>query len=137
MVNSTTRKAHILSVGQGLADQRRLSACLPESRWRVDHASCVHSACKLLASTAYDAIISEIRLRDGRWTALRGCGSAAPIIIASDCIDARLWAEALSQGAYDVLVKPFNTEELLHVVQNACLRRLLKTPADVSQPAFR
>jgi DNA-binding response OmpR family regulator len=37
---------------------------------------------------------------------------APPLIVTSRLADERLWAEALNLGAYDVLAKPFDPQEL-------------------------
>ena len=38
------------------------------------------------------------------------------LIVTSRLADERLWAEALSLGAYDVLAKPFDPEEVVRIV---------------------
>lgn len=125
MPNGKPRKTHVLSVGQSLPDRRRLSACLPEGRWQLNHASSVRSGIDMLSSVGYDAVISEILLPDGPWTGLRAAGCRCPsIIVVADGTDLRVWSDAISQGAYDILVKPYNTDELLYVLQSASLRRL-------------
>lgn len=137
MMNGRTWQTHVLTVGQTLADRRRLSACLPEGRWQVHHASAVRAAIDMLRSIDYDAVITEILLPDGPWTELRDAGSSCPIIVAANSVDARVWADALAQGAYDVLVKPYNTEELLYVLQSACLRRVQAARSELLPTALR
>ena len=92
----------------------------------------------MLLSTDYDAVMSEILLPDGPWTELRDASSRCPpIIVSAGCVDARVWADALAQGAYDVLVKPYNTEELLYVLQSACLQRVHAVRSEQSPSIFR
>ena len=73
------------------------------------------------------AVISDVNLPDGNWLELRerleAVASRLPLIVTTDNLDAPLWAEALSHGAYDVLLKPFQPEEVLYVIHTACLHR--------------
>ena len=50
----------------------------------------------------------------------------AVFILATAAIDRQAWADALYLGAYDVVVKPFQIEEVLHVIRTTYLssRRL-------------
>jgi DNA-binding response OmpR family regulator len=43
------------------------------------------------------------------------------LIVTSRLADEQLWAEALNLGAYDVLAKPFDTEEVIRVLSLAWL----------------
>jgi len=43
------------------------------------------------------------------------------LIVTSRLADDRLWAEALNLGAYDVLAKPFNRDEVLRSLSLAWL----------------
>jgi len=40
--------------------------------------------------------------------------------VADRLADDRLWAEVLNLGAYDLLIKPFDTQEVLRTVGLAC-----------------
>jgi len=48
------------------------------------------------------------------------CGSKPPLIVVDRLADDALWAEVLNLGGYDVLVKPFDEKEVLHVLTMAC-----------------
>ena len=41
-------------------------------------------------------------------------------IVTSRLADERLWAEALNLGAWDVLAKPFEADEVIRIVSIAC-----------------
>jgi FixJ family two-component response regulator len=45
------------------------------------------------------------------------------LIVTSRLADEHLWAEALNLGAYDVLAKPFDQEEVIRVLSSAWLRK--------------
>ena len=48
--------------------------------------------------------------------------SPPALIVADRLADERLWAEVLNLGAYDLLNKPFDAKEVLHVLGHACRR---------------
>jgi DNA-binding NtrC family response regulator len=86
----------------------------------------VHSSKELLSQSEIDVVISDMDFPDGSWRDIarlseRVSEQPPAVIIATDVLEPRLWAEALSCGAYDVLAKPFNTREVLHVVRSAWL----------------
>ena len=59
----------------------------------------------------------------GAWQMMLEHISAFPdppvIVVTSRLADERLWAEALSLGAYDVLVKPFDAREVIRILSLA------------------
>ena len=69
-------------------------------------------------------VLCDASLRDGHWTKLLDRGYRLyrpPLFVAfSRSVDHRLWAEALSLGAYDVLEYPFVRELFLRVLGRAC-----------------
>jgi len=115
---------NVLAVGQSPRDRVALAACFRGARWQLLHADDVHAGIELLSGHTIHAVISDVNLPDGQWLDLRDRIEAGlshlPIIIATERLDASLWAEVLSHGGYDVLVKPFQPEEVLYVVQTAC-----------------
>lgn len=73
------------------------------------------------------AVISGVRLSDGHsWNDLlcemQKMECPPPLIVGDRLADERLWAEVLNLGGYDLLAKPFNAKEVLHVVSTACRR---------------
>lgn len=82
----------------------------------VDLAQRLDVARDFLAGAAYDLILLDLMLPDGRGIdllkALRSRGDATPVIIltAMDQVSARI--EGLNAGADDYVVKPFDLDEL-------------------------
>lgn len=82
----------------------------------VDLAQRLDAARDFLAGAAYDLILLDLMLPDGRGIdflkATRARGDATPVIIltAMDQVSARI--EGLNAGADDYLVKPFDLDEL-------------------------
>jgi len=70
-------------------------------------------------------IISDSSLPDGHcWKDVlvetQRMHQPLPLIVADRVADARLWGEVLNLGAYDLLTKPFDAEEVLYAVTTAC-----------------
>jgi DNA-binding response OmpR family regulator len=63
-------------------------------------------------------------LPDGDWQELWEHVRRRPdpplFIVSAPWTDARLWAEVLNLGAYDVLVKPYEPFEVARILQHAC-----------------
>ena len=76
-------------------------------------------ACKYGTAVA----ICERDLPDGDWKLVldrfEGLPSRPNLIVASRVADERLWAEVINHGGYDVLAKPFDPDEVRHVVFRA------------------
>jgi FixJ family two-component response regulator len=68
-------------------------------------------------------VICECDLEPGNWKDVLDEVLALPqppcVIVTSRLADDYLWAEALNVGAYDVLAKPFETEEVIRIVSSA------------------
>jgi two-component system OmpR family response regulator len=97
----------------------------------VDWAMRLDTAGEYLAVAAYDLLLLDLMLPDGRGQpflrALRGRGNTTPVIIltALDQISNRI--EGLNAGADDYLVKPFDLSELSARL-NAVARRYSGNP---------
>ncbi len=82
----------------------------------------------LISRQLLSVIICEACLPDGTdWkhvfeTTRRKEGGQPLFVVCSKHADDRLWAEALNFGAYDVLNKPFELEEVVRVVGFAARR---------------
>lgn len=128
---SYKRTCNVLSVSPIEADHLALCAILRESRsniethckWTVYAACSVESTAEVLSAQEIPVIVSEGKLHPGTWQELLQYISLLPdpplLIVASRLADERLWAEALNLGAWDVLAKPFDTEEVIRVVASA------------------
>lgn len=82
----------------------------------VDWVTRIDAAGDAMASAAYDLILLDLMLPDGRGIvflrALRAAGDATPIIILTALDQVLDRIEGLTAGADDYLVKPFDLDEL-------------------------
>ncbi len=121
----------ILSVSRSDADHAALCTILEHAipagewsyRWMVHPASGLGSAAGILAEQDVAIVISECNLFPDTWRTVLEYVSALPdpplLIVASRLADERLWAEALNLGAWDVLAKPFDKQEVRRVLATA------------------
>jgi two-component system response regulator PilR (NtrC family) len=118
----------ILFISGRPADARHLSQMLHSLPVDLDRAEDLEHACKLLDTNAYQVILTEADLPDGSWLdVLEAAGGFAyklPVIVTDPQADARLWAEVLNQGGYDLLTQPFYAPEVRRILGNAVNRGL-------------
>jgi DNA-binding NtrC family response regulator len=132
---SSEHTIKILSVSPSDVDHEALYEILqgPAPRlktnctWIVQPVASLASAAEALAREEIPIVICECNLPSGTWRRMLDVISlsAEPslLIVASRSADERLWAEALNLGAWDVLAKPFNADEVLRVLESAWRHR--------------
>lgn len=78
---------------------------------------------KLAGSASYDLVLTDTEFPDGSWRSLLefvlDSKAASEIIVSSRCGDEDLWAEVLQRGAYDLLVEPYEQQEVCRIVESA------------------
>jgi len=101
---------------------------LEREGFAVDRVATIADGLNALATTHFAAVVLDLGLPDGDGLsiiqALRGRGSATPVLILTARQSVRDRVKGLEQGADDYLAKPFAFEELV-----ARLRALLRRPA--------
>lgn len=119
-------RQRILFISGQKQDARRLSRMLNALPLTLDHAVDIRDARLMLRQQSYQVILTEASLPDGQWQDVLRLArehSQEPEVIVTDAqADARLWAEALNLGAYDLLIQPFREPEVRRILSNACSR---------------
>ena len=119
----------ILLVGGTERDKEYFRLLFPGPGWLVQSARSVRQAGRLLASLPIKVVLTERILQDGTWSDVLDIAAAGPwpppVIVGSHDADERMWAEVLSLGGYDVLLKPFEPTEAKRVVELAVRRRFV------------
>jgi DNA-binding NtrC family response regulator len=112
----------VLSISPNNEDRASLKGIL-ESDWTVVASSTVASALSLLREISIPIVICDCEITSGTWGEMLDDTSRFPdpplLIVTSRLADERLWAEALNLGAWDVLAKPFDADEVVRVVDIA------------------
>ena len=84
---------------------------------------CQQARALLRTRPAIELIITQVTLADGNWCDLfkylvdRSIHAIA--VVVSPQADERLWPEILWRGAYDLLVEPYKSDEVIRVVEGA------------------
>jgi len=94
-----------------------------KSDWTVIASSTVASALSVVREIPIPIVICDCDIAPGTWGEMLDHISLLPdpplFIVTSRLADEQLWAEALNLGAWDVLAKPFDADEVIRIVNVA------------------
>jgi len=115
----------VLAVSPFEDDHLFLRNIFSHSKWRISGVQCWREALDYLSERRTAVVICERDLPDSDWKKVLVELSSMPdsplLIVTSRSADDHLWAEVLNLGGYDVLMKPFETLEVVRVVSLAWL----------------
>lgn len=117
------RSSHILVVDDEISFCRMLEIILVDSGYKVTFdTSSVHAA-EAYKPGDFDLIISDIKMPEldglGLLQAIKEKDTHIPVLMITAYATVDMSIQALRQGAFDMLTKPFEPEELLSRVRNA------------------
>ena len=116
-------KGGILFISPSVEDARSLEDILNCVGISVRQATSYAMARKALEKESFSAVLTESRLPDGNWddvvTLVGKMRPGVAVVVADKLADARLWADGLQLGAYDLLAKPFYPGEVQRVIARA------------------
>ncbi len=121
---------HILVVDDELSMRELLEYMLSREGYRVSCAQNGRQAVSLVQENSYDLLLCDMRLGDlSGLEVLRACkqhhpGTVAIMISAYSSTETAV--EAMNQGAYDYVPKPFNKDELMDTVAKALKLRTVE-----------
>jgi DNA-binding NtrC family response regulator len=119
-------RSRILFISGHREDARSLSQMLQDLPLILDHVGSLQQARTKLQQEDYDAILTEAVVPDGSWLDVlhlaRECPRELEVVVTDPHADARLWAETLNLGVYDLLAQPFYQPEVSRILYNACCR---------------
>jgi DNA-binding NtrC family response regulator len=78
-------------------------------------------------------VVTDARLHDGDWRrvleiVVRG-RRKIEVVVCSRLGDPKLWLDVLEEGGYDVLVEPFEHEEVRRIIKAAAARSYMRSSA--------
>ena len=115
-------KAALLASAAG-EDRESLAGIFSQQGWTLYSTETLDAAVTFLRENPVPVLITERDLPAGNWkdlfTAAQRLPNAPLFIVASRLADDQLWAEVLNLGGHDVLSKPFQTDEVLWVLDSA------------------
>ncbi len=113
----------IMSISPHDADHWTLQEFLEPDR-KVVRASTLSSGLRLLRERSFATVVCSDEARPGSWRdvvqMLVDHPAPPNLIVTSRLADESMWAEALNLGAFDMLVKPFDLNEVRRVIAAAC-----------------
>ncbi len=93
---------------------------LGHTRWDILWHTNLEDALASFTEEHVDVVICDRELPDGDWKhvvrRVRTLNNAPAAIVTSLAWDDRLWADVRNQGGYDVLMKPYDGEEVLRTI---------------------
>ncbi len=115
----------ILAVFPAGEDRTVLDSMLRLSDWQLQFTQAFDEARVVLRTAPVGVLISDEHFPgDYNWKdllhELHEMPAPPPLIVTGRVGDSALWAEVLNLGGHDLLAKPFNAREVLHVVTTAC-----------------
>ncbi len=119
------RAVRVLAINAREEDQASLAHIFGCTKWTVHCVQGRYEALEFLQKSRMPVLLCDCQLPDGNWKDLLDDVAHLPdpplLIVTSLLADDCLWAEALNRGAYDVLAKPFEPEEVVRSVSLAWL----------------
>ncbi|WP_316348221.1 sigma-54 dependent transcriptional regulator [Desulfuromonas acetoxidans] len=123
-------KQRILVVDDEQSMREFLAIMLSREGYRVESASDGERACELLDTNVYDLILSDIRMPNLDGLSLlarvKEQGTDTTVIMMTAFSTTEQAVEAMKQGAFDYLTKPFKNDEIRLVIRNALQHRHLR-----------
>jgi two-component system response regulator PilR (NtrC family) len=114
---------HILVVDDELSMREMLEYLLTKQGYEVTCAESGHRAIELLNENRYDLMICDIRLGDitglDVLRASKAKNPATVVIMISAYVATEVAVEAMNEGAYDYVPKPFDNDEMKATIANA------------------
>ncbi len=137
----TTSDGHILVVDDERSMRELLEYMLTKMGYTVSLAENGNKAVAMIAESDYDLILCDIRLGDITGIevlrAAKQKNSQALVIMISAYASAETAVEAMNDGAYDYVPKPFDNEELSQTIANALDRKSLDVEREILEAELK
>ena len=109
--------SHILVVEDEAIIRQSVRRLLQRHNYEVTDVDSLHAA-KELDLSAFDLVISDLRLPGGMGTELLDKAGNTPVLIMTSYASLRSAVDAMKLGAVDYIAKPFDHEEMINAVKN-------------------
>src|SRR6266699_4831860 len=122
--------SRILLVCDDDSDTRRLRTLLLEAGFSLDCAKSMRAGCEAAKSGQFQVVVSAPRLKDGTWKRLTDIANHSAlrfeVVLWARSFDLREWAEALENGAFDVLDAVYELPRVVEAAKCALWAAYLK-----------
>lgn len=134
-MNMTTKTSHILVVDDELSMRELLEIMLTKEGYKISCAENGKTAVSMLEKKKFDMLLCDIRLGDiTGLEVLKAAKANHPdtiVIMISAYATAETAVEAMNDGAYDYVPKPFDTDELKKTISNALKIKSLEKEKEI------
>lgn len=114
---------YILLIEDDVTFSEMLKHFLERHKYVVDVSYNIQNASSLLKKQHYDLVFTDLRLPDGDGIAMlkqiKKSNSQIPVVLMTSYAEVSTAVQAMKQGAFDYISKPFNPDEVLEVISNA------------------
>ncbi|CCK80351.1 sigma-54-dependent transcriptional regulator [Desulfobacula toluolica] len=132
---------HILVVDDEISMREFLDVLLSKEGYKVSDAGSGKQAIKMIQKNGYDLVLSDIRLGDMvGLDVLKEAKKKNPdtvVIMISAYSTTEIAVEAMNEGAYDFVPKPFDNTELKHTIQKALELKTIDQEKDRTSSELR
>jgi DNA-binding NtrC family response regulator len=119
-ISQPDRLCAVLAVNLCEEEGRSLTSLLRGSNWTVKETQTCREALDLSREGSIPVVLCAPRMPDGNWNMLADgmheLETPPAVVVTSRLADDRLWVEVLNLGGYDVLLTPFDRNELFRVL---------------------
>jgi two-component system, NtrC family, response regulator PilR len=126
---------HILVIDDELSMRELLEVLLVKEGYKVTCAKNGQDAVSMIKKTVFDLLLCDIRLGDisgiDVLRALREENQETVVIMISAYASTEAAVEAMNEGAYDFVPKPFDNEELKKTIKNALSLRTIEHEKEI------
>jgi two-component system response regulator PilR (NtrC family) len=131
----TNNTPHILVVDDELSMRELLEVLLGKEGYKVTCAKNGRDAISMIKKTVFDLLLCDIKLGDitgiDVLKALREENQDTVVIMISAYASTEAAVEAMNEGAYDFVPKPFDNEELKQTIKNALSLRTIEHEKEI------
>lgn len=122
---------HILLIEDDVTFSEMLTRFLERHHYSVDVSYTINQASILLKKQNYDLVFTDLRLPDGDGITLlkqiKNSNKPIPVVLMTSYAEVSTAVQAMKQGAFDYISKPFNPDEVLEVIGNALEEKISDT----------
>ncbi|MCP5416824.1 MAG: sigma-54-dependent Fis family transcriptional regulator [Chromatiaceae bacterium] len=108
-----------------------LRRLLQRHGYQVDEAESVEEASEKFSLRDFDLILSDLRLPGRPGTEVIQLAAGVPVLIMTSYASVRSAVDSIKQGAVDYISKPFDHEELLHLVKRTLSQAQLERKSEI------
>jgi DNA-binding NtrC family response regulator len=133
----TPGRPKVLIVCDDDHDSKRLKTMLSEAGFALECARTITAACETAKSGQFQVVICKPQLRDGSWRRLTELATHYDlrfvVVVWAHTFGLREWAEALDNGAFDVLDAVYDLPRVVEVVKGASWAAFLMGAAPIPE----